>query len=165
MIGQGEGFFLVVRDINGGDTGLMENVTQEVSELFTQGAIESAERFIEHEQARARGKGACQGNTLLFAAREIGDATVCKVCEVDLGERFGCALGNFGFWQALHSQAKGDVFRNVAVGKKGIFLKHEAKATLVNGESGQVFAIPAHAALVGLFEASNDTQQGAFAAS
>jgi len=50
------------------------------------------------------------------------------------------------------------------VRKESKILKHQTKPTLVRGHFRQVFPIPEDPAAIGWFDASDDAQQGTFAA-
>lgn len=68
FVGHGEGFFLVVGDIDGGDAGGLADIADLVAEVVAEFGVEVGEGFVEQEDGGFDDDGACEGDALLLAA-------------------------------------------------------------------------------------------------
>ncbi len=90
----------------------------------TQAGVEVGEGLVHEDDGRAGGEGACQGDTLLLAARQLVWHPVSVAAETDQVEHLGDA-GRTGSVQSV-----GDVLAHAHVGEQRVVLEHHAHATL-----------------------------------
>ena len=162
-VGDGKGFLLVMGDVEGGDADSFEDGAQFDHQFFAQGAVEAAQRFIQHEELGLGGETTSQGDALAFAAAEGEDGAVAIAGEVDEREHRLDALLDLGATVVGGLETKGDILGDGAMREEGKFLKHETKVALVNGETAQIAPMQGDLATVGLFEAGDEAQEGGFA--
>ncbi len=67
-IGNAEGLFLVMGDIEGSLAGCFQNLPQVPHQAVADGAIQGSERLVEHHQPGLRGQRAGQRDSLLLSA-------------------------------------------------------------------------------------------------
>ena len=104
-----KGFFEIVGDHQEADVMGFEEREEVAPKLLSQGGIERREGFIEQEKARAGEEGACEGDSLSFAAAELVDGAIqerrqAKHRKEPLPKRF---VGGLFFAKA---QAESDIF-------------------------------------------------------
>ena len=68
LVGDFQGFFLVVRDQNAGDAQFVVDVAQPGTQFFADFGIECAEGFVQQQQFGFDRKGAGKGDALALAA-------------------------------------------------------------------------------------------------
>jgi len=90
----GECFVLVVRDEDGGHALFFQNAAHLERQAFAQLDVEVGERFVEQQQFRMRGQGACQGYALLLPAGQFVGVLALLSGQSDSGQQFPHTLGN-----------------------------------------------------------------------
>ncbi len=163
-VGDGEGFFLVVGDVEGGEAGLAADAADFAAHFDAEAGVEVREGLVQEEAAGADDEGAGEGDALLLAAGELVDAAGAEAGHLDGGEGGFDALGNFGGGEAAFFEAEGDVAGDGLMGPEGVALEHHAKLAAVGRELGDVFFVEEDAAGVGLAEAGDGAEEGGFAA-
>ena len=91
-VGQREGLAVVVGHEQDRQAEAREQRTQFGHQPVAQGAVERAERFVEHQQTRLRGEGAGKGDALLLTARQLRDAAGAEAVEADERKRFAARV-------------------------------------------------------------------------
>ena len=71
LVGDFQGFFLVVRDQNAGDAQFVVDVAQPGTQFFAHFGIECAKGFVQQQQFGFDRKGAGEGDALALAARKL----------------------------------------------------------------------------------------------
>jgi hypothetical protein len=123
----GQGFLLIMGDIEKCRAGLLVNV----GELDLHGPanllVERGKRLIEQKHARRRRQRASQRHPLLLAAAEIGYALVGEAGEADKVDHLGDAPADLRTRHPADFEAVPYIFRDVHVGEHGILLEHHAE--------------------------------------
>ena len=167
MIGNGEGFHLVVGDEQCRGIGGFEDVAHLVGEALAQFDIEVGERLVEQQELGAGRQGTCQGHALLLAARELVRCALGRLREANAGQGFLHTGRLLGGGQVL--QAKGHVLCHVHVREQGVVLKDHANAPAlwrhVNFGAAHHLAMQLDIACGEGFQPGHGTQQGGFATS
>ncbi len=143
-----------------GGAQLPEERAQFDDDPFAQAPVELPERFVQHQQLRARGEGAGQGDALLLTAGERGDRAAFGPGQPDQLQQFadpGVRLGPSG---AVHPQPEGDVGADVPVREELVVLEHQAEAAPVHRDARLVPAVQQHPAAVHRLEPGDGPQQG-----
>ena len=138
MVAYRKRFQLVVCHKQGGRSGGFQNVTQLVRQAFAQVHIQVGKRLVQQHQLRLRGQRACQGHTLLLAARQLVRITCGAAFQSHHFQDFTHALLLRGL--GLLVDAKGNVFTDGEVWEKGVILKHHADAALFWRQAGSAAA-------------------------
>ena len=124
LVCHGKGFVLVVRNEQGSNAFMLQDVANFNGEFFSQFHIQVGKRLIHEQQARLWGQCTRQCYALLLATR--------KFVRIGLGSsgksnRFQHLLNPCGTcWAIKVAQAKSDVARNGQVREQRIVLKHHA---------------------------------------
>jgi hypothetical protein len=90
-------------------TGTLAQVEQQVDDSLAGCMVEVAGGLVCQQQGGFGGEGACQGGTLLFAARKLTRKVRQSVAEADRGERGSGAV--VGVADAGKLQGNGNVFQ------------------------------------------------------
>ena len=156
-VAHGEGFFLVVCDIDKRNAEFAVHFFEFDLHFFTHFQVESAERFVEQKDFRLIDNGARNGDALLLTAGQSRNASFFKSFQIDDGERcadffvdlFAGKLLQFciGFALIVHVsdgnffelQSERDVVVNVVVREQGITLEYRIDGAFVRGQIGNVF--------------------------
>ena len=131
-----------------GHAGPVENGGQFIHQPLAQRPIQRAQRLVEHQEARLGGQAAGQRHSLPLAARELVNVAALESRQPDQFQYLGHPRRYRFALQFFHSQSKGDVAKNVLVGKEGIFLEHQSKAAPVRGRAGHVLPVHQHLAAI-----------------
>ena len=141
----------------------------EVEDGAAGGAIEIAGGFVGEEDGRAEGKGAGEGDALLFAAGELDGVVIEAAGEADAVEEFAGAGAAAGI-AAGEFHGEEHVFFGGEGGEEMVGLEDEADfaaAELGHGvfaEVRDVFAIEDDLTGGGRVESGEEAEEGAFAA-
>ena len=68
-VGQGQGLFLVVRDVHDGRLRLAMDAAELLLHLDAEGAVQRPQGLVHEEETRMEGQGPSHGHPLLLAAR------------------------------------------------------------------------------------------------
>ena len=164
-VGQGEGFFLIVGDQQGGDIFLAENIAQFTGQGPAQVQIQAGKRFVQQKQGRAGGQCPCQRHPLLLATGQLMGVTVFHAGQPDPVQALADSLALLR--ARLFAQAERHIVGHGQVGKKGMFLEHHAQAPLfrrqLTAAAGDLPALDVDTATRDRFQPGNGAQGGGFA--
>ena len=164
LVGEGHGFLLAVGDVDEGDGELALQALELLADLDAEEGVEGGEGFVEEEDTGADDEGAGEGDALLLASGELGGEAVGEVGHVDETEELAGAAVSFGFADALHAEAEGDVVAAVEVGEEGVALEHHGGGALDGREIGDVAALDEDVAGGDCFVAGDHAQRAGLAA-
>ncbi len=114
-------------DVQHGLLRLTQDLRQLQHQPLFQGAVERAQRLIEHQQVGLGSQRASQRNPLALTARKLVDRALAEAGQTDQFERFFQAAFKLLGIVVMHAQAKGDVVSHVHVREQGEVLKHQAE--------------------------------------
>jgi hypothetical protein len=117
-----------VGDVDDGGTGLGEDPGELDEQPVPEGAVERAERLVEHQQPRPGGDRAREGDPLRFATGQLGDATAAVTVEVHQGEDLVDTSADLLGGPTPHARPEADVVGDRAVGEQRVILEREADA-------------------------------------
>ncbi len=160
---QRQGFFLVVRDVDGGNTQLLLDAADLLAQLHPDLGIQRRERLIQQQHARPDGQRPRQRHTLLLPAGKLVGVAVAILIQVDQAEHLADALLDLGLGGLAHLQPKTDVLPHRQVGEQGIRLEHHAHVALVGRLVGNIFLVQRYPALRGQLKTGDHAQRGSFA--
>ncbi len=163
-IGHRVGLLLVVGDVDRGRARRRQHPSQVHGEAIAQGAVERAERLVEHEQPRGGGERAGQRHPLGLAAREGVDGSVLEAGQAHQVEHLGHPGSPGPRGVAAHPGAERHVLPDRPVREQRVVLEHQTEAPLVGGTTGEVAAVPGHPTGHRRLEPGQHAQQGALAA-
>ena len=121
LIGQRGRVLVVVRDEQGGQAELVQELLQLAAHGHLRMGIERRERLVEEEDARVAGERPREGDALALAARELGRARLREVRDLEALEVLVDPV----------PAAVGDVLAHRHVREEGVLLEDEADAALV----------------------------------
>ena len=151
-------------DENEGNADLLLDPLQFPLHLLAQLQIQGAEGLVQQQDVRLIHQGAGDGHTLLLTAGKLGDVALGIAFQVHQGKHTVDLLGDDIVRQLFDTQAEGDVFENIQMGKQGIALEDGVDLPLVGGDVVDALAVKDDRALVLLQEAAQNAQQRGFAA-
>ncbi len=140
-VGDGEGFGLIVRDVDRRLVGLALEVEDRILERVAQVAVERGERFVEEQDARVGGQDARQGHALLLAPGELRRQTLAVAAQLDERQHLVNPLLNDILLLAFHRQPEGEVVGDGEMWKQRRRLKDEADVARVRREIGDVLIV------------------------
>jgi len=164
-VGDGEGLFLIMSNVNRGEVKLFANAADFGAHFEAEFGVEVAEGFIQQQTARANDEGTGEGNPLLLAAGELVGLALGVALHADGSEGGSDALVEFGLGDLALDEAEGDVLGDSEVWPECIALKHHAGVSLVRFEAGDVVGAKTEGARIRDVEAGNAAQEGGFSAS
>ena len=109
LIGEGEGFFLIVGDEKERDAETFLELFELDADAFAEGGVEGGEGFVEEEEFGFDDEGAGEGGALFFTAGEISGEAVAFFLEADEIEHFFHFGGDGAFVFAAALESEGDV--------------------------------------------------------
>jgi hypothetical protein len=163
-VGDGEGFFLVVGDVDGGAAGGFADSADFGAHFEAELGVEIGEGLVEEEAIGLGGEGAGESGTLLLAAGEGIGFAVGIAIELDEVKDFIDALAARSMIAVFQAWAEIDVLADGHVGPEGVILKAHDSAALFGAEFSDVAAVKEDSAGGGGEEAGDDAEEGAFAA-
>jgi len=163
-IGDAEGFFLIVGDVDGGEAGGFADAADFAAHFQSQFCVEVTEGFVEQKAGGMNGEGAGEGNALLLAAGELGRAAVGIGFHADHGEGFGGAFFLIGFTEIANGEAEANVLHDGHVGPEGVTLKAHHGVAMLGADAGDIEAVEGDLAGGGFEQTGDETQKSAFAA-
>ena len=164
-VGQGQGFLLIVGDVDGGDAEIPLHLFQLVAQLYAQLGVQIGQGFVHADDGGARYQRAGNGYALLLAAGQLAD----RLFQLLIGKIYLLGdvthlLVDLGLAQLLDFQAEGDVVVYRHGGEQGVALEHDADVPLFDRHPGNIPAVDAHGAADRLDEARDGAQRGGLAA-
>jgi hypothetical protein len=103
--------------------------------------IQRRQWFIKQEKLRLQGQGAGDSDALLLSSGKLGCAALVEACQVHLFQRLSHSMTNGGLWEMLRTQTKGDVFKDIQVGKEDVILEDIAKGSFLGWDNNAAFTI------------------------
>ena len=145
LVGQGEGFVLVVGDEDGGGAFLLEDGAHFEREAFAQVNVEVGEGLVEQEELWPGRQRAGERDALLLAAGEFVRVFFAAAGEADGGEQGADPRRAFG--GGLGGDAEGDVAGDREVREERVILEDHADLARLGrqAEAGVGDALPAEA--------------------
>ena len=134
-VGHGQGFALVVGDIDHGHAQALVQVLDLHLHMLAQLLVQGAQGLVHQHQLWLEDQGAGQGHTLLLAAGKLARITVAEAVQLDHGQRLLHPLGAVGARQAAHAEGEGQVLGHGHMGEQGIVLEHHANVALVRRQA------------------------------
>ena len=144
-------FFLIVRNVNKGDAQAFVHRFEFKLHFLAHFEIERAERLVQKQNFRLVHDCACDGDTLLLTAGKGRDGTFFKAAQIHDFKCFFYFFGNNTFGELFHLnfliaffvhvrrfdafllQTERNVFKNVEMGEKRIFLEYGIDGSAVGG--------------------------------
>ncbi len=163
-VGEREGFFLVVSDVDGRDAQLLLEPSDLRAHLDPDLGVEVRERLVEEQDVGVEHEGAGQGHPLLLAARELAGVARLEAREVDLGEALAQAALHLSSAELFQLEPIRDIARHRHMGPERVVLEDHADIPLVGGEAADHPVPEADLPRVGLVESGQEPQQGGLAA-
>ena len=163
-VGDGEGFLLIVGDVDGGDAQTPLQLLDDGAHLHSQLGVQITQRLVHQQNTWLDNKSSGQSHTLLLTAGQFVGLPVCQMGDLHQFQR----LVNLGFdllgGHLPRLEAVGYVFPDGQVGEDGVVLENHADVALVGGNVvDPLFAKVEVAALDGV-KAGDHPQKRGFAA-
>ena len=173
-VGHGQGLLLVVGDVDEGDAhGLLDALEFDLH-ILAQTQIQRAQRLVQQKDLGPVHQSTGDGDPLLLAAGQRGDRPLLKALQVDHLQHLQHPLLDLrlrkldlpaALWVGLWDpKAKGDVFKYIQVGEKGVPLEHGVDGPLMGRNIIDPHAVKKNVPLCGRLKTANDTKCGGFAA-
>ena len=163
-VGHGEGFFLVMGDVDGGDAGFFADAADFGAHFEAEFGVEVGEGFVEEHTFWAEGDGAGEGDALLLTAGELVGFAVAEVGHLDEFEGLVDASGAFLAFDFADIEAEADVVADGHVGPECVGLEDHAGVAFVGWYEGHVLIVEADVTVGGEGEAGDHAEEGGFAA-
>ena len=163
-VGQRQRLFLIVRDEDGGNSGLALDALQFEAHLGTQPGIEIGEGFIEQQHFRPDHERAGQSDTLLLSARELPRVAPFETRQRDEVEGGSYPALCFGSAERTAAQPEGDVVLHGHERKQGVVLEHHPEVAPPGGQRIDDVAADTHLPFVGFDEACDQPERRRLAA-
>ena len=165
LVRQSQSFFLIVRDVDGGDAELGLQLLELVAQLHAQLGVQVRERLVQTHDGRLGHQRAGDGDALLLAAGELADlAHELLLGQFNLRAHFTNELVDLGLVHLLDAQTEGDVLVHGHGREEGVVLEHHADVALLNRDMGDVLILDDDGARSRLDEAGDGAQGGRLAA-
>ena len=142
----GEGFLLVVGDIDEGDAGGALDALQLVLHVLAQSQVQRRQGFVQQQHLGLVHQRPGNGHPLLLAAGEGINAAVFVAAQADNFQHFIHPAVNFVLGQLGHLQSEGDVVVHIQVREQGVALEHGVDLPLVRGQVVDDLAVEGHRA-------------------
>ena len=110
--------------VDKGDAQLIFQPYELILHVLAQLQIQGAQGLVQEEHAGLVHNGPGDGDPLLLSAGEGGHVPVFIAGEIDQLQGIFDLVVNVGLGLVLDFQAKGNIFRNIHVGKEGVLLKY-----------------------------------------
>src|ERR1700675_2369840 len=139
-IGEGHGFFLVVRDEKKSDADVALQRFEFALHLLAEIGIERGERLVKKEKFGAIDEGAGEGHALLLAAAELCGAGALVFGHFHHGESFVNAAGDFSFRRTRYAESVSDIVAHAEMREESVVLEDGVYTAFVGRESVQASA-------------------------
>ncbi len=163
-VAHGQGFFLVVGDVNKGDAKLLLHALQLDLHLFSKLEVQSAQGFVQQENLGLVGKGPGDGHALLLAAGKGVHRAVFKAGKLDHLQHFADFFVYLVLVDLSELQAESDVVIYVQMGKQRVSLENRVDLALMGGDVGNVLPVDIHFSGRRRLETGDQPQHRGFAA-
>ena len=162
-IGEGHGFFLIVRDKEEGDAKFALKRFQFGLHLFAEIGVECGERLVEEQELRALDEGTGKGDALLLAAAKTRRTSSGVFVHFDHAEGGIDAGGNFGHGSVGDAKTVSNIVGDGEVRKEGVLLEDGVNAAFVGRKSVEADGVHPDFAVGRLFESSDEAKESGFA--
>ena len=117
-VGDGQGFFLIVGDVDSGESRGFADAADFGAHVVAELGVEIAEGFVEEETVGADGQGAGEGDALLLAAGQSGGFAVGEFFHLDQLEGFLETEVSLGAGRPRMSRPKDTFWLTVRCGQR-----------------------------------------------
>ena len=164
-VGDGEGFLLIVGDVDGGDAQTPLQLLDDGAHLHSQLGVQITQRLVHQQNTWLDNKSSGQSHTLLLTAGQFVGLPVCQMGDLHQFQR----LVNLGFdllgGHLPRLETVGYVLPDGQVGEDGVVLEDHANVALVGGNIvDPLFAKVKIAALDGVKTGDHPQKRGFAAA-
>ena len=161
---EGQGLFLVVGHVDGGDGQVLLELPDFGAHLLADLGVQVGEGLVEEKHVRVEDQGAGQGHALLLAARELAGIPLFEARQVDQRQGVVHLLGDLRAGRFLDLEAVGHIVEDGHVRPEGIVLKDHADVPLI-GRDRRYLPVPeVDLSVIGLVKAADETQDRRLAA-
>ena len=163
-VGHRQRLFLVMRDENKGDAGLVLQPFQLDLHLLAQLQVQRRQGFVEKQHLRLGGECPGQGHALLLAARQLAGLARGHRVQFHQRQHAGGAGRDLGLGAALHFQPETHVLGHRQMREQGIALEHRVDGPTVRRQVGDVLPVEQDLPAGGCLEPRNQAQERGLAA-
>ena len=163
-VGHINGLFLVVGDIDKGNSKLLLQSLQFQLHRPSKLQIQSSERLVQKQYTWIICQCSCNGYTLLLSAGELRRFSFLEAFQLNQLQHFLNLFLYIRFWYFSYFQTIPDVIRHVHMGKKGIILKYRVHISLVWLQIRHIFPLQPYTSAVRLLKSCDDAKSGRLAA-
>ncbi len=163
-VGHRQRLFLVVRDEDEGDAGLVLHALQLDLHLLAQLVVQRRERLVEQQHLGARRQGAGKRHALRLAAGNLVGAALGEFLHPHQLQHGGDAGFDLRLRPPQHLQAEGDVVPHRQMREQRVALEDGVDRPLERRQSGNVLAMQQDRAFGRVFEPGDHPEQRGLAA-
>jgi len=160
---EGHGLGLVVRHQHDGASLEAVQVDQVGTDGASQGGVERGHRFVEQRQPRPRGHRPAEDDPLALASREGRRPAVKHVLQAEPARDGAHPVPDLGPRPSPGAQAEGEVREHAQMRIRRLVLEDHRQAAMPGRSARGRLAPEADLAVVGLFQAGDQPQQGRLA--
>ena len=163
-VGNGQGFLLIVGDVDGGDAEAPLKLLDDGTHLHSQLGVQITQGFVHQQNAGLDDEGSGQSDALLLTAGQLVGLPVCQMGDLHQLQRLvhlGLDLLG-GHLPCL--EAVGHVLPDGQVGEDGVVLENHADVAFVGGNVVDPFFAKVEVAALDGVEAGDHPQKRGFAA-
>ena len=117
-------FFLIVRDVNGGDAEFLLEPDQLFLHLAPETEIERSQRLVQKQHRGLHGNRPCERDPLALAPAELVNGALAETFEPHHAQCLVHPALALGLAHLAHFQAETDIGFDGHVGKQCVVLKH-----------------------------------------
>ena len=161
---EGQGLFLIVGHIDGGDGQILLELSDFGAYLLADLGVQVGEGLVEQKHVRIENQGARQGHTLLLTARELTGIPFFEARQIDQRQRVVHLLGNFPMGCFLDLEAVGHIVEDGHVRPEGIVLKDHADVPFIGGHRRYFPVSEVDLPVIGFVKAADETEDRRLAA-
>src|SRR5205085_5943057 len=163
-IGDDQGFFLVVRDVDRGDPKRTLQIADVISQLDAQFGVEIRQRLVHQQNLWLDHDRPRESDPLLLPARKLVRQSRGIAAEADELQRAGDALGDLTARAATILESERDVFAHRHVRENGVVRKHEPDIAAIRRHVVDALAGDPHLATVMADKTRHSAQERGLAA-
>src|SRR5215203_4383093 len=162
-VGHGKGFFLIVRNVDEGDTDLLLQGLQLDLERFPELGVVGAEWLVQQEHRRVEYKSPRECHALLLAAGELVRFAVAELLHLHEGECLSDPAAGLLLRRLREAQPEGYVLGDRQVGEEGVALEHGVDIAPIRGGVRYVLAVKEDPSCAGALETGDHAQRRSLA--
>ena len=156
-VGDGQRFFLIMGNEQGGDARIPLDTTNLFTHLKSHGGIKRAERLIEQEHPRLDRQRSRQRHPLLLTARQLVWKPLLKTSETHEIKQFADARPSHLRINATHPHAELQVLTHREMRKQAVVLKHDAHVAFACRFAKHALVSDANVTTIGHLEAGGNS--------